>query len=47
MEEAIQQYVEYAKKSGESNLLEEVKKFSLQVVLIKIPNLKNEKRVLW
>jgi hypothetical protein len=47
MEEAIEKYIEHAKNADASNLLEETKKFSLQFVLQKIPNIKNEKRVLW
>ncbi len=47
MQEAIEKYMDYAKKSAESNLFEQGQKFSLQIVLNKIPNLKNQKRVLW
>ena len=48
MEEAIQKYIEYLQKNenGKLNIFDSTKKISLQVVLHKILNLKNDKVVL-
>jgi hypothetical protein len=49
MEEAIQKYIDYLQnnETNKLNILDGTKKVSLQVVLHKILNLKNDKEILW
>jgi hypothetical protein len=50
MEEAIEKYIDYLnnnQKDNKLNIFESTKKVSLQVVLHKILNLKNDKEILW
>ncbi len=49
IEETVKQYLEYLNKQDEETkeLFQESKKGSVQFSLNKIPNLQNDKRILW
>jgi hypothetical protein len=50
-ETLIKEYLQYLNKAenqdGKKELFEETKKVSIQIALNKIPNLQNEKKILW
>lgn len=47
MEKAIEEFQAFLTNSAKNELFAEAKKISLQICLHKIPNLLNEKLILW